>query len=58
MKKSDSKKMIKEFGKEIRELPATPEILTYGKLYQALQELHFQGRYDLVKKICSALMDV
>lgn len=52
-----AEKLIRETEKRVRKLSAIPDALTYVKLYQVLQELHFQGRYNLVKKICRALMD-
>ena len=38
----------------IRPTPVTPMSFTYVSLFQALQELHFQGEYDLVIGICDA----
>ena len=38
----------------IRPTPVTPTSFTYVSLFQALQELHFQGEYDLVIGICDA----
>ena len=55
--KKKSKNRIKKIGKMIRNLHAEPEIFTYVKLYQALQELHFHAEYRLVCRVCSAILE-
>ena len=55
--RKQAEKLIRKTEKRVCKLSATPDALTYVTLYQVLQELHFQGRYNLVKKICRALMD-
>lgn len=42
----------------IRPIPVTPTSFTYVSLFQALQELHFQGEYDLVIDICDVWEEV
>lgn len=54
--KKESKQRIKEIDKMIRNLHAEPEIFSYVKLYQALQELHFWRRYKLVCMVCDAIL--
>lgn len=54
--KKVAKKNIRKVEKAIQNLPATPNNITYIRLYQSLQELYFQEEYRLVIDICSALM--
>ena len=55
--KKISRKRIREVQKMIQELPTTPKIFTYVRIYQSLQELHFQGKYELANSICDALLN-
>lgn len=55
--KKKSEKKIRKVEKLIRNIPVTPQTFTQAQLYQTLQELQFQGQYDLVCKICNALLD-
>lgn len=50
-----SRKNIQKVGKMFRNLPTIPESVTYMKLYQVLQELHFLEDYELANRICDAL---
>lgn len=42
----------------IRPIPVTPTSFTYVSLFQALQEICFQGEYDLVIGICDVWEEV
>lgn len=55
--KKESKKKIGEVQNIIQELPITPKTLTYVKIYQSLQELYFQGEYELADRLSDALLN-
>lgn len=57
-RKKESKERIQEIEKKIQDLPMIPTTFTYIKVYQALQELHFHGEYELVNRICDACRDI
>lgn len=46
---------IEEARQLINKIPVTPELTTYLKLYEVLQELHFQGNYDVAIELVEAL---
>lgn len=54
--KKRSRRKIREVQRMIQELPTTPDVLTYVRIHQSLQELYFQGKYELVCDICDALL--
>lgn len=56
--KEESKKKIREIEKKIQDLPMIPTTFTYIKVYQALQELHFHEKYEIVNRICDACRDI
>lgn len=51
-----SKVLIRKAEKAIQNLPVTPQVHTYVKMYQVLEELHFQGEYKLASEICNVLL--
>lgn len=40
----------------LRTFHAEPNVFVYMNLYQAMQGLYFQGKYDCVSKLCDALL--
>lgn len=56
-KRKLSAKKIQKAEKSIRRLKVTPQAFSYVNLYHDLIVLHFQGEYDLVSKMCDALME-
>lgn len=53
-----SKEKIREFEKDfLSKLSVYPRTYTYIKLYHILQELYFQGKYELVINICNLVLD-
>lgn len=55
--KKRSRKKIREVREIIQDLPMTAEMLPYISIYQSLQELYFQGEYEIVDNLCDALLN-
>ncbi len=55
--KKIARKKIREVENMLQNLPVTPQTYTLVKMYQVLEELHFQKDYDLVCSICDALLN-
>lgn len=55
--KKISKKKIQKVERVFRNLLAEPQVHTYMMIYQALEELYFQGKYNLVVQICNVLLE-
>lgn len=59
MKKSErkvTKKIIRKAAKAVSSLPASLQSATYVKLYEAMEELYFQGAYKLASGIGNAVL--
>ncbi len=54
--KKVSKKKIRRVEKVMQSLFIEPHAHTYINMYLALQELQFQGKYELVIQICDVLI--
>lgn len=55
--KRAAEKKIRKAEKVIRTLPVSPQVFTYVKLYQVMQELHFQGNYKWVLRLCDIVLE-
>ena len=55
--KKIARKKIREVENMLQNLPVTPQTYTLVKMYQVLEELHFQKDYALVCSICDALLN-
>lgn len=54
--KKVSKKKIHRVERVFRNLLVEPQSHTYMTMYQVLEELHFQGKYNLVVQMCDVLL--
>lgn len=54
--KKVSKKKIHRVEQVFRNLLVEPQAHTYMTMYQVLEELHFQGKYNLVVQMCDVLL--
>lgn len=54
--KEYAEKQIQAAATLLSNRPMTLEAFTYAKLYEAMEELHFQGAYDLATDIAIAVI--
>ncbi len=54
--KKVAKKKIQRVERVFRNLLVEPQSHTYMTMYQVLEELHFQGKYNLVVQMCDVLL--
>lgn len=52
-----TKKIIRKAANAVSSLPASPQTGTYVKLYEAMEELYFQGAYKLASGIGNAVLE-
>ena len=54
---SESRNRIRKVEEMLKTLPVTPDTYSYIKMYQVIQELHYQGKYQLTCKLCNVLLN-